>query len=126
VLHGDVVGSQHSDRLAGLVFVEALDDPADELGSDPEWMRLLQQLPAGFLESQGQSPSSPSPDYSSFRTYQAWQTKIRHYALPESELRQLFVANSDGTMGTPPYVAHEIADTPLRVPIGAGRVTAQH
>jgi non-heme chloroperoxidase len=105
------LGRQHSDRLGGLVFVEALDDPEDELGSDPEWTRLLQQLPEGFLESAGQAPSGPRPDYSSFPAYRAWQAQNRHYALPESELRQLFVANPDGTVG-----AYKVRPTTLTTP----------
>jgi pimeloyl-ACP methyl ester carboxylesterase len=104
------LGSQHADRLAGLVFLEALDDPGDELGSDPEWVRLLQKLPAR---------PQPPPDYSSFRAYQAWQAKKTDGfggAFPESELRQLFVANPDGTVG-----AYKGSTNDVDKAIGEGR-----
>ena len=43
--------------------------------------------------------SSPSPDYTSFSAYRASQLRNKQGVFPESELRQLFVANPDGTMG---------------------------
>lgn len=110
-----ILGRQHSDRLAGLVFLEALDDPEDELGADPEWMRLLQKLPRGFLEAGGQIASPPPPDYSSFRAYQNWQLRNRHYALPEPELRQQYAENRDGSMG-----AYKGSTDKVEEAIGAG------
>jgi pimeloyl-ACP methyl ester carboxylesterase len=88
------LGSRHSDRLAGLVYVEALDDPRDSMSADPEWMRLSQKLPPGL-----QGPPPLPPDYSSFAAYRAWQTKTGQGAFPESQLRQLFDANPDGSIG---------------------------
>jgi pimeloyl-ACP methyl ester carboxylesterase len=41
----------------------------------------------------------PSLDYTSFSAYRASQVRNKQGAFPESELRQVFVANPDGTMG---------------------------
>jgi pimeloyl-ACP methyl ester carboxylesterase len=87
------LGGQHSDRLAGLVYLEALDDPRDNMATDSEWMALMQKLPAALRQA------PPAPDYSSFSAYRAQQVRNNQGAFPESELRQLFVANPDGTMG---------------------------
>jgi pimeloyl-ACP methyl ester carboxylesterase len=86
------LGNQHSDRLAGLVYLDALGDPRDFPASDPAYMALLQKLPA-------QMRNPPSLDYTSFSAYRASQMRNKQGAFPESELRQGFVANPDGTMG---------------------------
>ena len=39
------LGHQHSDRLAGLVYLDALGDPRDWTASDPAYMALMQKLP---------------------------------------------------------------------------------
>src|SRR5207253_23630 len=41
----------------------------------------------------------PAPDYSSFSAYRAAQLRNKQGVFPESELREGFVENSDGTMG---------------------------
>jgi hypothetical protein len=45
----------------------------------------------------GKSP--PAPDYSSFAAYSLSQQRDAGVAFPEAELRQLFVANPDGSVG---------------------------
>ena len=86
------LGNQHSNRLAGLVYLDALGDPGDFPASDPAYMALFQELPAPMR-------NPPSPDYTSFSAYRATQMRNKQGVFPESELRQLFVANPDGTMG---------------------------
>jgi len=105
------LGSQHSDRLGGLVYVEALGDPRDNMSVDPEWMRLLQKLPPGL---QGAPPLPP--DYSSFAAYRARQTRNDQGAFPESELRQLFEAIPDGSMGR-----YQASTDAINIAIGAGQ-----
>ena len=39
------LGNQHSDRLAGLVYLDALGDPRDWPDSDPAYMELFRKLP---------------------------------------------------------------------------------
>jgi pimeloyl-ACP methyl ester carboxylesterase len=86
------LGNQHSNRLAGLAYLDALGDPREFPASDPAYTALFQKLPAPMR-------SSPSPDYTSFSAYRASQLRNKQGVFPESELRQLFVANPDGTMG---------------------------
>jgi pimeloyl-ACP methyl ester carboxylesterase len=87
------LGNQHSDRLAGLVYLDALGDPKDFPASDPAYMALLQKLPAPM-----RVPTAP-PETNSFSAYRAWQMKNENFAFPESELRSVFATNPDGTMG---------------------------
>jgi pimeloyl-ACP methyl ester carboxylesterase len=87
------IGNQHSDLLAGLVYLDALGDPRDWPGSDPAYRALANQLPEVRW-------GPPAPDRSSFSAYRKSQLRDEHYAFPESELRQMFVANEDGSVGT--------------------------
>jgi non-heme chloroperoxidase len=103
------LGSQHSNRLAGLVYLDALGDPRDVPASDPAYMALFQKLPAPMR-------NPPSLDSTSFSAYRASQTRNRQGAFPESELRQLFVANPDGTMGR-----YQGSTDATRNAIGAGQ-----
>jgi non-heme chloroperoxidase len=55
----------------------------------------------------------PSPDYSSFGAYRIAQRRDHGVAFPEAELRQLFAANPDGSMGQPlpsPAIRKAIVD----------------
>jgi pimeloyl-ACP methyl ester carboxylesterase len=86
------LGNQHSDRLGGLVYLDALADPRDFPASDPAFIPLFRNLPAPMREP-------PPLDYSSFSAYRAAQVRNKQGVFPESELRQGFVANPDGSMG---------------------------
>jgi len=44
------LGAQHSDRLGGLVYLDALGDPRDWPASDPAYMALFRKLPAPMRE----------------------------------------------------------------------------
>jgi pimeloyl-ACP methyl ester carboxylesterase len=87
-----MLGSQHSDRLGGLVYLDAAEDPTlTPADYDPP-----------FLGSAHLPPSikpAPAPDYSSFEAYRVAQRRDHGIAFPEAELRQLFVANAGGSMG---------------------------
>ena len=41
------IGHQHSERLSGLVYLDALGDPRDWPASDPAYRALIQKLPPG-------------------------------------------------------------------------------
>ena len=86
------LGNQHSDRLSGLVYLDALGDPRDFPAGSPAYMELLRKLPASMREP-------PPADNTSFRAYRDNQTRNNQGVFPESELRQLFVANPDGSVG---------------------------
>ncbi|MBZ5507389.1 MAG: alpha/beta hydrolase [Acidobacteriia bacterium] len=89
------LGAEHSDRLAGLVYIDAASDPSDWPGSSPEYIALYSKLPAPMRDHPGPSPS----DTKSFQAYREWQTRSGEVAFPESELRSVYTTNADGSMG---------------------------
>jgi len=90
------LGNQHSKRLAGLVYLDALGDPKDFPSGDPAYMELFNRLPVAM-----RGPSSPPSEQEarSFATYRAWQMRNEGFAFPEAELRNTRVINRDGTIG---------------------------
>lgn len=88
------LANQHSDRLGGLVYMEALADPRDFPASDPAYRAILQRLPPAPYHSERTAEESRS-----FAGYRAWQLRNERFAFPESELRSLFATNPDGSMG---------------------------
>jgi pimeloyl-ACP methyl ester carboxylesterase len=88
------LGRQHSARLGGLVYLDAIGDPEDDPMADTEWVSLQRQLPAGLVPQ----PSCAPVDRSSFAAYRRTSACARGFALPESELRQLYT-DSGGTVG---------------------------
>jgi len=86
------LGNQHSDRLGGLVYLDALGDPGDFPANDPAYQALFQNLPAPMREP-------PPSDRRSVSTYQQSQINSGRGAFPESEFRQLFAVNPDGSLG---------------------------
>jgi len=87
------LGNQHSDRLAGLVYLSALGDPRDWPASDPAYMALVRRLP----------PPPPSPpcreDRTSFEAFRRWQECRTKFAEPEAEFRNAWETNPDGSVG---------------------------
>ncbi len=90
-----VVGHEHSDRLGGLVYLDALGDLEDDPPADKEWLALQAALPPGLLPS----PHCQPPDRTSFAAYrQTWACELG-FMFPESELRNLFEEKPDGSVG---------------------------
>jgi pimeloyl-ACP methyl ester carboxylesterase len=83
------LGATHSDRLGGLVYLNSAEDPT-----------LAFPPPAGL---QGVRPAAmrnpPKEDFSSFQAYRESQLRIHGVAFPEAELRALYAANPDGSIG---------------------------
>jgi pimeloyl-ACP methyl ester carboxylesterase len=96
------IGSEHPDRIGGLVYLDALSDPRDLEASDRRFRQALQKLPPI-----DRPPPAPE-EVRSFRGFQAWQLRTQKFALPESELRTIFATNPDGSKGKP--VAFEGVD----------------
>ncbi len=85
------VASSHQDRIAGLVYVDSTADPTFDWGP---YLELRKKLPPAMDYPQ------PSPEERrTFQSYRDWQIRIRGSAFPESELRNVFATNPDGTMG---------------------------
>jgi non-heme chloroperoxidase len=111
------LGARHSDRLSGLVYLEALRDPTRD------YSELTKKLPAAMQNP----PHASEADRKSFQAFRDWQTRTLGFALPESELRNDYAANPDGSMGksgTPGTVFEAIADgtqkrdyADIRVPV---------
>ena len=88
------LGNQHSDRLAGLVYLDALGDPRDFPADDSAFMALVEKQPAGKRQA-----SHPALDSSSFAAFRASQLKGLNYAFPEAELRNGRITGPEGGMG---------------------------
>lgn len=88
-------GGDHSDRISGLVYMDAAGDPTDWPASSPAYREIYHKL----VEASKDEPKKPEPDRSSFQAYREWQVKIGEVATPESELRNLYEANPDGSVG---------------------------
>jgi pimeloyl-ACP methyl ester carboxylesterase len=86
------LASQHPDRIAGLVYLEAAADPTLDYS---DYEKLRKNLP----------PVSPPPPPQSaegrrnFQAYQSWQMRARGVAFPESELRNEYMTHADGSLG---------------------------
>ena len=117
------LGRQHSGRLAGLVYLDAHGDPGDDPGADPAWLTLQKNLPAGF-------PTPARPPFTgerrTFPGYRAWLLHTQGFTFPESEFRNTYETNPDGSRGSykssdiPPRIGREqIAKdfTNIRVPV---------
>jgi non-heme chloroperoxidase len=89
------LGDEHSDRIAGLVYLDAASDPTDFPASSPAYMALFQKLP----EAMRTRPPRSVSDLKSFQSYRDWQVRNGEPARPEAELRNSFECNTDGSVG---------------------------
>jgi non-heme chloroperoxidase len=87
------IGRQHSERLAGLIYLDATTDPAgDPSMSDPEFVAAQKNLPDALRQP-------PAIDRSSVGAFQASRRRANQGAFPESEVRQAFAVLPDGRLG---------------------------
>ena len=87
------LGIHHYKRIAGLVYLEALNDGTDAY---TDYDAGRQQV-AGSMRK----PPSPSPiDLKSFQAYRDWRFRADGISIPEAELRNQFDENPDGTVGS--------------------------
>jgi len=81
------LGANYPDRMAALVYLNSAEDTSiGPVVLEPELRLLIREVP-------------PRPDKSSFNAYRLWQQKTYGMAFPESELRQLYAADPDGSVG---------------------------
>ena len=83
------VASQHPNRLLGLVYLDAVRDPTRD------YSQISKELESAHLHSV--TPADPKDK--SFAAFQEWQLQRNGFAFPESELRNTYNTNPDGTMG---------------------------
>jgi len=116
------LGSQHSDRLAGLIYLDAGDDPGNFSGQNPAYMALFDKL----LPVMRPAPPTEA-DRRSFQAMRDRQMRTMRFAFPEAEFRNQFESNPDGSVGpnrTPNSVRKAINEgskkrdySKIRVPI---------
>jgi non-heme chloroperoxidase len=100
------VGHDHSDRLGGIVYIDALGDLEDDPPHDPEWLAAQAALPRGLLPVPQCAPRVRS-SFAAYRVTSACDGVL----FPESELRTIFAEESGGTVGgatTPGWVSYAI------------------
>jgi non-heme chloroperoxidase len=110
------LGSQHSDRLGGLVYLDAAADPTES--ASPEYDALFRNLPQAMRNA-----NAPSRDDTrSPQAFRDWQVRTVGAPFPESELHQNL--NPDGSIGGDPRLAAAIingagkrAYLKIRIPI---------
>jgi len=99
------IGTQHSERIAGLVYLDSAADPTDDY---TELEALQQKLPESARNSLegGGRPAPPAPsDLVSIRSYQDWQKRAMGVAYPESELHNIFDTDLEGHLTLGRYKA---------------------
>jgi non-heme chloroperoxidase len=89
------LGSEHSSRVAGLVYLDAAADPSDFPASSPAYMELFNKLP----QARKSDPQPSTADRRSFSAYREWQMQNGKAPFPESELRNVYATNPDGSIG---------------------------
>jgi non-heme chloroperoxidase len=94
------LGAEHSDRLAGLVYLDAAADPTES--ASPEYDAMFRSLPQVMRNSSGPSRD----DLRSPKAFRDWQLRTVGTAFPESELHQNL--NSDGSIGGYPSLSAAI------------------
>jgi pimeloyl-ACP methyl ester carboxylesterase len=99
------LGIHHYERIGGLVYLDALNDGTDDY---TDYDALCSKLP----EAMQNGPVASVADLRSFSAYRDWRKQTQGISIPESELRNDFVENPDGSVGsskTPEYVFEEMA-----------------
>jgi len=88
------LGIHRHERIGALVYLDALHDGTDDW---TDYDALCSKLPEVM-----QRPPAPSPsDLKSFPAYRDWRLRTQGVRIPESELRNDFVENPDGSVGSP-------------------------
>ena len=98
------IGAEHPTLIAGLVFLDSADDPTLPSSAYGVAEVDTKRLPASMTPE-------PEPEHSSFQAFGEWQSKAHGVVMPESELRQRYPVNPDGSMGedsTPKWVRDAI------------------
>ena len=91
------LGDEHSDRLAGLIYLDATADPTDYPGSSAAYMALFNKLPAA-MRANGSEPDAS--DLRSFKAFHDFKVRQNGYEYPEAELRASSNQNPDGSVGS--------------------------
>src|SRR5580692_9458024 len=101
-----VIGSQHPDRVAGLIYLDAGYSYAFDNGKG---MTVeAQQEMAKHPPPSG--PSRSAADRATFGAFQAWFLRTMGIAIPEAETREMYRPGDDGGVGFPRSPVHVSPD----------------
>jgi pimeloyl-ACP methyl ester carboxylesterase len=87
------VATAHPNRVSGLIYMDSTSDPTFDWGP---YMELRKKLPPAMAAGY---PRASAEDRKTFQAYREWQRRSVGMAFPESELRNDFTTNPDGSMG---------------------------
>jgi non-heme chloroperoxidase len=87
------LGARHSDRIAGLVYLDAAADRTTPL--DPKLEEITRKLSAAVPDG----PSPSASDRKSFPAMQEYLQSVFGNALPEAEVRAEYAATAQGSVG---------------------------
>lgn len=105
------IGRQHSDRISGLIYLDATADPAgDPSMSDPEFVAAEKKLPDALRRP-------PAMDRSSVAAFQASRRRANLAVFPESEVRQAFAVLPDGRLGQ-----YKASTPDINAAVGRGQI----
>ncbi len=114
------LGIHHYDRIGGLVYLDALNDGADDY---TDYDAVSPKLP----EMMRELPEASPEDRKTFTAYQDWRRRRDGVLYPEAELRQDYAQNPDGSVGhfiTPGFVSEAMTTgdykhdySQIRVPV---------
>ena len=106
------IGRQHSDRISGLIYLDATADPAgDPSMADPEFVATQKQLPDALRRG------GPAADRSSIEAFQASQRRAKRGAFPESEIRETIAVLPDGRLGE-----YKASTREINLAVGRGQI----
>jgi pimeloyl-ACP methyl ester carboxylesterase len=88
-----VIGAEYSERIGALVYLDSAED--ERVWPFPKG----RPFSADEEEWKAQLPKTAPADLTSVSAYRAWQKASYNMAFPESEVRQLFTINPDGSLG---------------------------
>ena len=96
----------HSNKVSGLVYMDALGDLEDDPAADPEWLALMKKVPSDLRPP----PVCDPVDRRTFAAYQKSMACRLGFVIPESELRNQAedVNGSVGAAKAPDWVSRAI------------------
>lgn len=89
---GDLTVLGAREDIGPLIYFDSAQDPTLRM---PPPAGAREQLPVSIREPMRTEPA----DTGSFAAYRAWQKRTAGVVFPESELRQIYAANADGSVG---------------------------
>jgi len=104
------IGSRRPDRVAGLVYFDAVFPYSFDNGKGPS-LEHFKEMAAQLEMAASRMPAPSSADRASFAAYQAYDKRNNGHTFPEAEYRMQRVPNPDGSVGksrVPPRVFQAI------------------